>query len=61
MTASAVARSKRRSTEIFSHTHLVTKTMTSSSLNFEQVKSLIVTMVTRISEVHWLLDVYHGN
>ena len=51
MTASSVARSKRRPVDLFSHTHIVTKTMTSSSLTFEQVKALIVAMVTRISEV----------
>lgn len=51
MTASSVARSKRRPADLPSHTHMVTKTTTSSSLTFEQVKALIVVMVTRISEV----------
>ena len=51
MIASSVARSKRRPADFPSHTHMVTKTMTSSSLTFEQVKALIVVMVTRISEV----------
>ena len=46
-----VARTKKRSVECTSHSHIVTKTMTNSSLTFEDVQSLIVSMVTRISEV----------
>ena len=49
--AGGVARTKKRSVECTSHSRIITKTMTNSSLTFEEVQSLIAAMVTKISEV----------
>lgn len=58
--AGSAARTKKRLVDCTSHSHIVTKTMTNSSLTFEEVQSLIVTMVKRISEVSVLCS-YHSN